>query len=167
MRLEVINGTRDDLHDFAERFLNELTFSAMNGLCRKVVDCGPVQGAVLHQSGSYQVEFITFAPNLVIPPHTHPGTESIEYPIAGMATLKVGDFDPFKGMPERLALRMAKGRGLRIPEHAVHSGTISDTGAMILSFQRWSVPMAHIGQNWKGDYSCDTHKKIGDDYANL
>lgn len=158
MILEVLNCGRDDLHDFAEYFLNTLTFASMNSLCKKVVDCGPVQGAVLHQKGSYQVELITFAPGLVIPSHSHPGTDSIEYLVAGMAKLRIGDFDPFNGLTELASMRLAKCKGLRIPENEKHSGEVSATGAMILSFQRWKIPLTHIGLNWEGDYAGTLHE---------
>ena len=124
----------------------------MNSLCRPVFDFGLVQSACLHRASQYQVEFITFAPGLVIPSHCHPGTESIEFPIAGAANLIVDGFDPFYGLSERVAMRLARGKGLRIPALAYHSGTVSDSGAMILSFQKWDKPMARIGQNWVGPY---------------
>lgn len=166
IKLEVINAERDDLHDFAEQFLNHVSFLEMNSLCKPVSDCGPVQGAVLHRDGAFQVEFINFAPGMEIPSHCHPGTDSIEFAIAGSASLVVDGFDPFMGMSEKSAMRSAKGKGLRIPPLAYHSGKVSSAGAMILSFQKWDKPITHIGFNWVGEYSCDSHKKSGDDYAN-
>ncbi|MHB1231597.1 MAG: cupin domain-containing protein [Burkholderiales bacterium] len=166
IELEVLNGQRDGLHDFAEWFLNNATFNTMNKICKDIVDTDGALGTVLHQDGQYQCELISFKPNFVIPPHTHVGTDNIIYLIAGAVFLTVGDYDPYKGMSARHVRRVSKGRGLRIPQNAVHYGTASNNGAMILSFQRWSVPVTHIGNNWQGEPASELQRELSEQYAN-
>lgn len=150
-KLKCLYSVRDDLHAFAEHALNTLTFAQMNAPLSWMVDHTAVQCAILHREGPYQVELVVARPGIVIPVHTHPGTDSIEYTVSGGVRLHVDGRDLTDTMDEDRFFAFMKGKGVRIPADALHGGQVHPVlGAMFLSFQRWEGPHDHIGHNYQG-----------------
>lgn len=164
-KLHCLYAVRDDLHDFAERFVSTVTFAQLNAPCGLLKDFGDFQCGILHREGAFQVEMMVVRPGVVIPPHTHPGTDSIEYPVTGGVRLYVGDKDPFTKLDDERFLSFIKGKGIRIAGDAVHGGQAHPTmGAVFLSIQRWSIDQAHIAQNYDGAGVSPAHDDIIDRY---
>lgn len=150
-RLKCLYGVKDDLHDFTERAINTLTLADMNAPCGWAADYGAVQCGILHRDRQFQIEMVIVRPGVVIPPHTHPGTDSIEYAISGGLRLHIGGEKPFDHLDDDRFLSFIEGKGVRIASDAAHGGVAHPLlGAVFLSFQRWTGSQGHIGDNYVG-----------------
>lgn len=150
-KLRCLFGVRDDLHEFAEHTLNTLSIGALNGSCGWCKDFGGIRAAVVHRCGSYQVELVIAQPGLVVPTHTHIGTDSIEYPIAGAVRLTVDGRELFGHLDDERFFSTVKGSAVRIAHDAPHSARTHRTlGAMFLSVQRWTAAPGYLGDNYQG-----------------
>lgn len=161
-KLHCLYQVHDDLHDFAEHVMNELTFATMNGEPELMRDFGGVQTSVLHRDGPYQVELVVVAPGLVIPPHVHPGTDSIEIGVSGLMRFTIDGEEPHADIEDDGRLMVfLKGKGLRIPATAVHGGVAHKAyGAKFLSVQRWEGPQTFIGNNYVGQGVSGKHEEV-------
>lgn len=162
--LHCLLARRDDLHDFAEHWLNTATVMSLNAPLCLSKDFGGAVCGVLHQDGAYQVELITFNGGVCIPSHTHPGTDSIEFPLSGGVQFVVNG-RALLHSADNSFLRRTKNQGLRINADDVHSGRVISVGAMFLSIQRWSSSLAHIGENYVGAAVSEKHKQAMGSYA--
>lgn len=160
-RLRCLYGVRDDLHEFAEYAWNTLSFGAMTADLAWAVDHQGVQCAILHRDACYQAELIVVQPGVIIPTHTHPGTDSIEVPVAGAVRFWIDGKDLYRGIDDARLLKLIRGNGLRIAQDAPHGGRALPTiGAMFLSFQRWEGAPRHIGENYVGQGVSPAHASI-------
>lgn len=160
-KLHCLFGIQDDLHEFAEAAINTLLLCAMNAPLTRCKDFGGVQAGILHRDKNFQIELIVVQPNVWIPEHVHPGTDTIEYPISGHVRFVINGKELFEGYDDDRFLSFSKGKGVRINQGDVHAGQTLPMGAMFLSIQRWdSKQPDHIGNNWLGAGVSETHHKI-------
>jgi quercetin dioxygenase-like cupin family protein len=145
-----LNGVRDDLHDYAEAINARLAEQLEAGPI-SISDFGNFEGIVLHRVGPLQAELITILPSATLPNHVHPNVDSIELLVQGNIRFSVG----------RLRItRLIKNAGLRIPANETHGGTADPSGVAFVSCQRWKIAPSHVGLDWVGRPSTDTHARL-------
>lgn len=163
MKLRCINEKRDDLHAFAESFLGWCpiaNFSAGNGLDLGL-DFGGVQTSVLQADGRFQVEAVMVGPNVVIPDHTHPNVDTIEYPLAGLLRLTLDGIDLFPNAGDDVYALCARRVAVRIDRDQIHGGKAGPGGALFLSIQRWdTLARGHVGRDWRGATVSPAHEAL-------
>lgn len=147
----------DDLDAYARRVLPALAearpgrverFDA--ALCR-----------VLLREPPFQVESVTLAPGLRVPPHHHRLADTIEVFIAGsLRAFSIGGraILPDCG-PDQFARRVP-GFAVRIQAGTVHGATAGPDGAIFLSVQRWRDGKPRpIGDDWIGEAVGPLHRR--------
>ena len=110
-KLHCLFGIKDDLHEFAEAAINTLPLCAMNAPLTWCQDFGSVQAGILHRDDNFQIELIVVQPNVWIPEHVHPGTDTIEYPISGHVRFVINGQALFDGYDDDRFLSFSKGKG--------------------------------------------------------
>lgn len=148
----------DDLKEYSERFLREFSWSKGR----------PPQGVasfdgslctVLDRQGIFQTEFVSCVPGFVIPPHRHPGTDTIEYLLSGEIEFYIDDHGVGARLRGAERARLFQNRGVRIGANQWHRGVVGPWGMSSLVFQRWtkSEP-TFLGDCWEGQPATKTHE---------
>lgn len=142
---------RDDLHDYAAEVLARMDTYVMAQPIDQA-DFGRFDTMVVHRAGRLQVELVRIKSNVLIPPHRHPGVDSIDLLVGG----NVVGFD----IDEQHFDRFVKGMGLRIPASARHGGATGRFGVIFLSCQRWDREPDFIAKRWVGDPVNQHHERM-------
>lgn len=151
--MRCINMVRDDLHDYAEAVLASMETYIHFDEYVDIELFGGFQCIVLQRSGNMQVEYVGIGPNVVVPPHSHPGVDSIDLLVKGSVSLTVGDLH----IP-----RPIKRLGVRIGQNVTHSGVAGADGVRFLSCQRWNRKPDFIARSWIGEPVSDKHARLID-----
>lgn len=151
VRLRCLNQRRDELHDWAERWINTATVASMRPRPELLKDYEGGQVALLDRDGAFQVEMCIFRGGVVIPPHTHPRMNSIETGIAGGVRFTINCRPAFEAMTDEQLMAFGLGRGLRFDSDTVHGGVVLPCGAVFLSLQHWHTgDPSSVGLDYRG-----------------
>lgn len=159
-RLRCLFGIDDELHAYAQRFLEAATFFSMNAPAAEMLDLGGPTVCKLQQDGEYQVELVSVPAGFYIPKHVHPNMDSIEVSISGAVRFILNDVDIFAHLDDARLLCRAKHRSLRINRTDVHHGKALATGAIFLSIQRWTGNPASAGTDYAGVSLSEKHEHL-------
>ena len=83
-RLRTAFEIRDDLHEFAESWLQG---AGVLNAAQQLRYADGALVAVLYRQAPYQVELCCVVGGTVIPDHTHPNADTIEVPVAGLLSV--------------------------------------------------------------------------------
>lgn len=158
-RFHCLFAKDDALHAYATR-IHELRFTLLKTYPITSLRIGEVRCAVLDRVENYQTEAICFEPGEEIPPHVHPGVDSIDILIEGDIEISVNGIQVAAGYTPRRRAKFLAGKGIRIAQDAPHSAVVGNKGALFLSCQQWDTAPQHIGLRWNGDVESDAHARM-------
>lgn len=156
-RLRVAFGVADDLHDFAEAWLQQA--GSLTG-AKELRHADGAMVAVLYREGRYQVELCCVAADTLIPDHVHPHADTIEVSVAGPLRLQVNGVEPFAAIPDERLERLSKGTGIRINATDVHGTYVPPPGAVFLSIQRWVAEPKSVLTDYSGQPLGGLHREL-------
>lgn len=159
-RLRCLFGVDDELHQFAERFLQSASLFSMVAAGKDMLELGDASVCKLHTDGQFQVELVTVQGGYYIPPHIHPSMDSIEVNLSGAVRFVINGDDVFQSMTDARLLQRTRMRGLRINRNDVHKGQVLPCGAAFLSFQKWHKSPSSVGLDYDGTPLNDVHKLL-------
>lgn len=155
------------LRNFAKWFLSQ-PFSAMrppqNAIYEYDLINGRVQSIVLYRRAPFQVELICAqSPEhwqnnavSVVPEHSHPNVDSIEYMLAGQTAFTicgqpVASDDEVNGVAVDGASLMC-GKRMHVAPGVLHGAAVGPAGAVFLSIQEWKagIEPTSVGLDWDG-----------------
>jgi hypothetical protein len=122
---------------------------------------GNLPGVILYRSGSFQVQLFIFPPGTYVPPHRHPGVDTIEVFVAGRYDFRVNGISaiPLVHLHDRRnGVSRWWGRGVRVGPNDWHDLTVFDQGACFLSVQHWLCGSpSSVGNDWEGQPANPQH----------
>lgn len=159
-RLRCLNSRQDNLHIWAEHWVNTATMKSMVPEPEKMADYGNVSTAILDRDGAYQVELCVLQGGVVVPLHTHPRMNSIEIGLAGGTRFTLNGRAVLGDLSDEKLIRFITGRGLRFNSDDVHGGVVLKCGAMFLSIQHWHTgEPTSVALDYQGEPFSDVHSK--------
>ena len=132
--------SKDELTNFLEWYL-ETGSRILTPLNDSTHFVEGLPSSCIYRSGQFQVEFVTVAPNTVIPDHFHPNVDSYEVVLKGMEFVLNGEVIlPMKvAEKQRLDSNLSKKHyeNVRVLPESLHGGRSGQNGGCFLSVQHW------------------------------
>ena len=153
-------GIKDDLHEYAEGVLARLP-ALLTAPCASPDDFGPVVSVVLERRGQFQTELVRMAAGLEVPPHRHPGVDTIECTLEGTIRFWLAGKDPFERVSDERLMRFARGKMMRIQADTWHHAKSGPEGCRLISMQRWAphLTLGALGERWEGKTVSSAHER--------
>jgi len=125
---------------------------------------GNLPGIVIYRAGQFQVQMFVFPAGCVVPPHRHPGVDTIEAHVAGHYDFRVNGTSaiPLDHLHDRRGtVSRWWGRGVRVRPSDWHDLSVFETGACFLSIQHWlrGAPSS-VGEDWEGRAANSEHEAL-------
>lgn len=157
-KLEVLGHkpAEDDLAWFAEWYLAHAPNLPIQIPADRAIDTVEgLHGIVLYREGRFQVQMLICAPNVKIPPHTHPNVDSYEVSLDGGIDFII---DGRRTIPLKVLDRRAgdasawRGFAVRVRPGVLHWANVGSQGGAFLSIQYWphGLEMTSVGHDWDG-----------------
>lgn len=99
----------------------------------------------LYREGCYQIVLVVLLPNAVVPGHRHDHVDSAELWLGGDGFAVV---DRIGTLPLTVCEHMSKNL-IWVRAGAHHEGRAGASGAVFLSFQKWSIAPGFISDDWQ------------------